>query len=88
MKAHECLQKLQGTKGSEVDEEVNKRFSHSTLSFAALTESTESKSAPPQRDATPINRLRIQRSHSRLLKFTTDEDEFLKKGIDKHVFGQ
>ena len=88
VRAHECLQKLQGTKGSEVDEEVNKRFSHSTLSLAAPTESTESKSAPPQRDAPPTNRLRIQRSHRRLLKFTADEDEFLKKGIDKHGFGQ
>ena len=27
VKAHECLQKLQGTKGSEVDMEVNTRFS-------------------------------------------------------------
>ena len=26
VKAHECLQKLQGTKGSEVDKEVNKKF--------------------------------------------------------------
>ena len=27
VKTHECLQKLQGTKGSEVDMEVNTRFS-------------------------------------------------------------
>ena len=30
VKAHECLQKLQGAKGSEVDNEVNTRFSGST----------------------------------------------------------
>jgi len=31
-KGHECLQKLQGTKGSEVDKEVHTRFSCSTSS--------------------------------------------------------
>ena len=30
MKAHECLQKLQGVKGSEVDKDVNSRFSDSS----------------------------------------------------------
>jgi len=88
VKAHECLQKLQGTKGSEVDKEVNTRFSDSTSSFAALAESTESKGVPPKSDAPPTNRLRIQRSHRRVLKFTVDEDDFLKKGIHKHGIGQ
>ena len=86
--AHECLQKLQGTKGSELDKEVNTRFSDSTSSSAALAESTESKSVPPKRDTPPTNQLRIQRSYRRMLKFTVDEDEFLKKGTHKHGFGQ
>jgi len=47
VKAHECLQNLQDTKGSDVDKEVNTRFSDSTSSFAALAVSTESKSVPP-----------------------------------------
>ena len=42
-KAHECLQKLQGTKGSEVDKEVNTRFGDSTSSSTTLAESAESK---------------------------------------------
>ena len=45
---------------------------------------------PPQKkeivfSTTP---LRIQRSHRRILKFTADEDKFLKEGLDKHGFGQ
>jgi len=88
VRAHECLQKLQGTKGYEVDKEVNTRLSDSTSSSAELTDSTEPKSVPPMGDAPPTNRLRFQRSHRRVLKFTADEDEFLKKGIHKHGFGQ
>ena len=88
-KAHECLQKLQGTKGSEVDKEVNTRFGDSTSSSATLAESAESKSVvSPERDAPPSNQLRIQRSQRRVLKFAAYEDEFLKKGIAKHGFGQ
>ena len=87
--AHECLQKLQGTKGSQVDKEGNTRSSDSTSGSAALAESTESKSVvPPERDAPPTNQLRIQRSQRRVLKFTAYEDEFLKEGIEKHGFGQ
>ena len=88
VRAHECLQKLQGTKGSEVDKEVNTRLSDSTSRSAGLTDSTESKSVPPKGDAPPTSRLQFQRSHRRVLKFTADEDEFLKKGIHKHGFGQ
>lgn len=87
-RTHVCLQNLQDTNGSEVDKKVNTRLSDSTSSSAELTVSTESKSVPPKGDAPPTNRLRFQRSHRRVLKFTADEDEFLKKGIHKHGFGQ
>ena len=40
VKAHECLQKLQGTKGSEVDIEVNTRFG-STSSIATFEPAIE-----------------------------------------------
>ena len=89
VKAHECLQKLQGTKGSEVDREVQTRFSGSTSSLAAPVETAETKSAPPkEKDSPPTNQLRVQRNYRRVLKFTADEDDFLKKGIDRHGFGQ
>ena len=88
VKAHECLQKLQGAKGSQVDKEVNTRFSGSTSSFTAAVETTESKNACPKTDAQPRNHLRIQRNRRRVLKFTANEDHFLQKGIDRYGFGQ
>ena len=72
-----------------MDKEVNTRFGDSTSSSATLAESAESKSVvSPERDAPPSNQLRIQTSQRRVLKFAAYEDEFLKKGIAKHGFGQ
>ena len=88
VKAHECLQKLQGAKGSEVDDEVKSRFSSSASMLTASVESTELSSPSPEKNSQPTNHLRLQRNHRRVLKFTTEEDNFLKKGIKKHGFGQ
>ena len=88
VKAHECLQKLQGAKGSEVDHEVKSRFSSSASILTASVESTELSNPSPEKNSQPTNHLRLQRNHRRVLKFTTEEDEFLKKGIAKHGFGQ
>ena len=65
----------------------------SVLSFkqheAGDTAETTIMPPPPKKEivfsTTP---LRIQRSHRRILKFTADEDKFLKEGLDKHGFGQ
>ena len=76
VKAHECLQKLQGTKGSEVDREVQTRFSSSTSSLAAPVETAETKSAPPkEKDSPPTNQLRVQRNYRRVLKFTAEGNQ-------------
>ena len=95
VKAHECLQKLQGTKGSEVDVEVNTRFgSSSTSSSTAATfepaiECARSEDTRPNIDTVPhSNRLLSQGRQRRPLRFTTHEDDLLKKGIDKHGFGR
>ena len=91
VKAHECLQKLQGTKGSEVDLEVNTRFgsSSSTVTFEQAFECARSEHARPKIDTPPhSNRLLSQGHQRRPLRFTTDEDDFLKRGIYKHGFGQ
>ena len=88
VKAHECLQKLQGTKGSEVDKEVHTRFGCSTLSSSPSVETAERTIMPPKKVVSSTTPLRIQRSHRRILKFTADEDKFLQEGIDKHGFGQ
>ena len=90
VKAHECLQKLQGTKGSEVDMEVNTRFgsSSSIATFEPAIDCARSENARPKIDTTHSNRLLSQGHQRRPLRFTTDEDDFLKRGIDKHGFGQ
>ena len=88
VRAHECLQKLQGNKGSEVDEDVHARFGASTSCSAPSVETLKSTSALPKKDAPPTNPLHIQERYRRVLKFTANEDDFLKKGIDRHGFGQ
>ena len=90
VKAHECLQKLQGTKGSEVDMEVNTRFgsSSSIATFEPAIDCARSENAGPKIDTPHSNRLPSQGHESRPLRFTTAEDDFLKRGIDKHGFGQ
>ena len=90
VKAHECLQKLQGTKGSEVDMEVNTRFgsTSSIATFEPAIECARSENARPKIDTPHSNRLLSQGHQRRPLRFTTDEDDFLKRGIDKHGFGQ
>ena len=89
VKGHECLQKLQGSKGSEVDEEVHARFGVSKSASATPVENADME-IPPQttKDDPPVERLRSQRKLRRVLKFTSNEDDFLKKGIHRHGFGQ
>ena len=51
VKAHECLQKLQGSKGSEVDEDVHTRIDGSTSSSTLSVETIENASvSPPRKD--------------------------------------
>ena len=89
VKAHECLQKLQGSKGSEVDEDVQARFGCSTSSSTMSVETMEKASlSPPRRVVIPTENLRTQRKLHRVMKFTADEDDFLKQGINRHGYGQ
>ena len=88
LKGHKCLQKLQGAKGSEVDEDVHARLGESTSEAGPSVERVQNISSSPKKDALPKRILRSQTNIRRVLKFTTEEDEFLKKGITKHGFGQ
>ena len=89
VKAHECLQKLQGSKGSEVDEDVQARFGGSTSSSTMSVETIEKASlSPPRKVVIPTENLRTQRKLHRVMKFTADEDDFLKQGINRHGYGQ
>ena len=75
LKGHECLQKLQGAKGSEVDEDVHARLGDSTSEAGPSVEKVQNMSSSPEKDALPK---RILRSHKNILK----------EGITKHGFGQ
>ena len=85
VKGHECLQKLQGSKGSEVDEDVHARFGslasveHADVEF--LSHST--KDVPPEEQPIPA-----PKRPRRALKFTPEEDDCLQRGVKMHGFGQ
>ena len=88
LKGHECLQKLQGAKGSKVDEDVHARLGDSTSDAGPSVEPVQNVNSSPKKDALPKRILRSHRNIRHVLKFTTEEDYFLKKGITKHGFGQ
>ena len=88
LKGHECLQKLQGVKGSEVDEDVHARLGDSTSEAGASVERVQNISSSPEKDALPKRILRSHKNIRHVLKFTKEEDDFLKEGITKHGFGQ
>ena len=88
LKGHECLQKLQGAKGSEVDEDVHARLGDSTSDAEPSVQRVQNISSSPEKDALPKRILRSQRNLRHVLKFTKEEDDFLRKGITKHGFGQ
>ena len=59
MKAHECLQKFQGSKGSQVDEDVQARFGGSTASSTMSLQTMEKASlSPPRKEVIPAENLR------------------------------
>ena len=81
LRAHECLQKLQGSTGSEVDEDVQARFGGSTSSSTLSADTMENASlSRPRKGVTFTENLRIQRKLHRVMKFTA--------GIDRHGYGQ
>ena len=73
--------------------EVNTRFDSSSTSskatFEPAIECARSENTWPKIDTPPhSNRLLNQGHQRRPFRFTTREDDFLKKGIDKHGFGR
>ena len=91
VKGHKCLQKLQGSKGSEVDEDVRTRFGVSKSASATSVENGEIEIPPQARtDDPPVEHVHLH-SQGKLrcvLKFKSNEDDFLKKEMDRHGFGQ
>ena len=52
------------------------------------TSTQDNDNSSPKKDALPKRILRSHRNISYVLKFTTQEDYFVKEGITKHGFGQ
>ena len=72
-----------------MDEDVQARFGGSTSISTKSVETMEKATlSPPRKVVVPTENLRTQRRLHRVMKFTTDEDEFLKRGIDRHGYGQ
>ena len=70
---------------------VNTRFGRSspTATFEPAIECARSEHAWPKIHTRPdSNRLLSQGPQRQPLRFTTDEEDFLKRGIDMHRFGQ
>ena len=89
VKAHECLQKLQGSKSSEVEGDVQARFGGSTSSSTMSVETMEKASlSPPRKVVIPTKNQRTQRKLHRVMKFTADKDDFLEQGINRHGYRQ
>ena len=88
LKDHECLQKLQGAKESEVDRDINARHRDSTSNTRPSVEPVQNVNSSPKKDALTKRILRSQRNIRHVLKFTTEEDYLLKEGITKHGFRQ
>ena len=80
LKGHECLQKLQGAMGSEVDEDVQARLGDSTSEAGPSVERVQNTSSSLKKDALPKRILRSHRNIRHVLKFTKEEDDFLKEG--------
>ena len=75
-----------GSKGLEVENDVNTRLGHSTSCSEPSLETMIKTTMCFKKDK-PLP-LRFQRSQRQVLKFTADEDNFLKEGINRHGFGQ
>ena len=89
LEGHECLQKLQGDKGSEVDEDVHTRLGDSTFEAELSVDRVQNISSSPKRTSCLKESCALTRIFvTYVLKFTKEEDDFLKEGITKHGFGQ
>ena len=71
-----------------MDKDVYARLGDSTFDDSPSVEVVQNISSSPRIDVPPKRILRSQSNIRHVLKITTEEDKFLKKGITKHGFGQ
>ena len=71
-----------------MDKDVNERLGDSTSNAGPPVETVQNVNSSSKKDTLPKRILRSQRNILHVLKFTTEEDSFLKEEIPKHRFGQ
>ena len=71
-----------------MDEDVHARLGDSTSKAGPSVEGLQNISSSQEKDALPKRILRSHKNIRDVLKFTKEEDDFLKEGITKHGFGQ
>ncbi|KAK3734486.1 hypothetical protein QZH41_000093 [Actinostola sp. cb2023] len=89
-KAHACLKKLQGEKGSQLDGDVCSRLSDSTNTSPEkdLQSNDRKDSNESDEKLDPPCASNVTNRKKKLLLFTLEEDECLKAGITQHGYGQ
>ena len=71
-----------------MDEDVHARLGDSTSDAGLSVERVQNVNSSPKNDALPKRILRSHRNIRHVLKFTKEEDDYLKEGVARHGFGQ
>ena len=90
-KAHKCLEKLHGDKGTELEMEVRTRLSDKSTSSQEQNDD-KSDSSPTDEDETSTKTRHARQTEigtrRKNVMFTPEEDRYLKVGLKRHGFGQ
>jgi len=93
-KAQECLKKLHGEKGSQVDDDVSVRLSDSPNSSPGSDKEQVNISKDAEHftlsatQESSSNKTEGQLRKKKMLLFSSEEDNYLKAGIENYGFGQ
>ena len=91
-KAHKCLEKLHGDKGTELEMEVRSRLSDKSTSSQEQNADQSDSSLSDEADTiTKTQTIRLTEIGKRRRKnviFTPKEDKYLKTGLKRYGFGQ
>ena len=86
-RAHECLRKLQGDMGAQLEEEVCFRLSQSPSSSSDQERANESLCEDTEVPQQPVESNSSHGPKRKILLFTADEDKYLRAGINCHGYG-
>jgi len=92
-KARECLKKLHGEKGSQVDDDVSVRLSDSPNSSPGSDKAEQDVKSCKGADKSNATQERSVNEQApskkkKIMLFSAKEDDYLKAGIERHGFGQ